>query len=144
MQSFILKPEKAKAMKTTIVFLASDPVIRRVICKALESKGYFVVPARDVGTAADYLREFGPDLLIVRHYTEGVSGHEAAVYLRQIQPGIPVLLLGGLIDDDDLENRERLERFEIFPKPFKASELFDKVEEVLKDAAQNKAAGNPK
>jgi hypothetical protein len=46
-------------------------------------------------------------------------------------PGVPVLIVGGILDDDELTNREFLQRFEVFPKPFKAAELLDKVKDVL-------------
>lgn len=39
--------------------------------------------------------------------------------------------MGGLLDDGSLENREILHGFEMFPKPFRAAELLDKVKEVL-------------
>lgn len=60
-----------------------------------------------------------------------MSGHEAAKYLRSMCPGVPVLIVGGILDDDELTNREFLQRFEVFPKPFKAAELLDKVKDVL-------------
>ena len=118
-------------MNTTILLLASDPVIRTVICEALESKGYSVFAAGDIGRAVDRLKDGTPDLLMVRHYIENMPGHEAAMYLRKLCPGIPVLMVGGILDDDRLENRELLEGFEVFPTPFTAAELLDKVKEVL-------------
>jgi DNA-binding response OmpR family regulator len=130
-----------KDLNTTILFLASDAPIRKVISEVLDSEGYVVMPASDVAGAVDQLKESSPDLLIVRHYTEGISGHDAAMYLRTMCPGIPVLLLGGLLDDDRLENPELLEGFEIFPKPFEAAELLEKVKDVLvKHSTRNKAA----
>ena len=118
-------------MNEIILFLASAPFIRKAICKALESKGYIVVTASDLSHAVECLREYTPDLLMVRHYTESVPGHEAAIYLRKTCAGIPVLLVGGLLDDPSLEDRESLRGFEVFPKPFTAAELLDKVKDVL-------------
>ena len=118
-------------MNKTIVLLVSDPVIRRVICKALEREGYCVLEAGDIGKAVERIKECMPDLLMVRHYTETMSGHEAAKYLRSMCPGVHVLIVGGILDDDELTNREFLQRFEVFPKPFKAAELLDKVKDVL-------------
>jgi len=89
------------------------------------------VPASDIGEAVDWLEGCSPALFMVRHYTESISGHDAAVYLRRLHPGIPVLIVGGILDDGDLENREMLQGFEIFPKPFQATELVEKVKEVL-------------
>ena len=119
-------------MNTTILFLASDPIIRKVICDALESAGYTVRATGDIGGAVDRLKECKPDLFMVRHYTESMSGHEAAMYLRRLCPGIPVLIVGGILDDDRLENRMLLQGFEIFPRPLKAAELLDKVKAVLR------------
>jgi hypothetical protein len=42
-----------------------------------------------------------------------------------------VLIVGGLLDDDRLERRESLEGFAVFPKPYSASQLLEKVREVL-------------
>jgi DNA-binding NtrC family response regulator len=120
-----------KDLDTAILFLASDAPFRKVMSEILDSEGYVVMPVSDIAGAVDQLKVGLPDLLIIRHYTEGMSGHDAAMYLRTLCPGIPVLLMGGLLDDDRLENREVLQGFEIFPKPFEADELLEKVKEVL-------------
>jgi|SRR5579863_6165177 DNA-binding response OmpR family regulator len=128
-------------MTATVLLLASDPVIRNVLSGALESAGYVVLKAGDVGNALDRMKEMTPDLLIVRHYTESMTGHDAAMYLRKTCPGIPVLLLGGLLEDVSLEGREAIRGFEVFPKPFKGSELLDKVNEILSKRKPRRAAG---
>jgi DNA-binding NtrC family response regulator len=130
-----------KAFYPTILFLASDSHIRRIISKALDSGGYSVLTASDIGGAVDCLKNCTPDLLMVRHYTKSISGHDAAMYLRRMCPGIPVLIVGGIIDDGGLENREILQGFEIFPKPFEAAALLEKVKNVLaKHPPRNNAA----
>lgn len=118
-------------MHETILLLGSDRGIRSVIEKALESAGYTVLLAGDVGAAEELLKEYRFDLLIVRPYTENVSGHDAAMYLRLKSPGLPVLIVPGLLDDPDLETREAVQEFEFFPKPFTAVELVSRVKEVL-------------
>jgi hypothetical protein len=42
-----------------------------------------------------------------------------------------VLIVGGLLDDDRLRNRELLQGFEVFPKPYTPAELLKKVQDVL-------------
>jgi len=118
-------------MRATILLLASEPAFRGVLGSALESAGHVVLTAGDIGAAVEHLKGCTPDLLMVRHYTESMTGHDAAMYLRKKCPGIPVLLVGGLLDDVALESRELARGFEIFPKPFTAAELLDKVKEVL-------------
>ena len=83
------------------------------------------------GTAVDRLKEFTPDLLVIRSYVEDIPGYDAATFLRTRRPGLPVLMVGGLIDDDRLVYRMSLEGFEVFPKPYTAAALLEKVKEVL-------------
>ena len=79
----------------------------------------------------------------MRHYTESISGHDAAMYLRRVCPGVPILMVGGVLQDNSLENQEALDAFEIFPKPFEAAELLDKVQEVLlKHSPRTRADAN--
>ena len=118
-------------MKSTILLFVSDPLVRSVFKEALEQEGYTVVATGDLGNAVDRLTEYDPDLLIIRGYVEGLPGHDAAVYLRTKHVQMKVLIVGGLLDDDRLELRESLQGFEVFPKPFSAAELIQKVKEVL-------------
>ncbi len=120
-----------KTTTPTILLLTSDPVVRSVIRDALEHGGYSVVAVGDLGTAVDRLKEFTPDLLVIRSYVEGIPGYDAATFLRTRCPGLPVLMVGGLIDDDRLLYRMTLEGFEVFPKPYPAAALLEKVKDVL-------------
>lgn len=118
-------------MKKTILLLVSDPVVRCVLKETLEREGCTVVATGDLGQAVDRLKECIPDLLITRTYVKGLSGHDAAVYLRTKCTKMHVLILGGLLDDGRLQGREALQGFEIFPRPYKATELLQKVKDVL-------------
>jgi DNA-binding NarL/FixJ family response regulator len=84
-----------------------------------------------LGQAVDRLKECSPDLLITRNYVQGLPGHDAAMYLRTKCLQMRVLMVGGLLDDNRLRNREELEGFRVFPKPYSADELLQKVKEVL-------------
>jgi DNA-binding response OmpR family regulator len=126
-------------MKETILVLGSEPTIRNAIRDALQGAGYFVITAQNVSVAEQRSKECRPDLLIVRHYTEYMGGHEAAVYLRRSLPGIPVLILGGILDHPDLEVRASAYGFEIFPQPYPAAELIAKVRETLLKAPRREA-----
>jgi DNA-binding response OmpR family regulator len=116
---------------TTILLLVSDPLVRSVLQDTLEHEGYTVVTAGDLGSAVDRLTEVTPDLLITRTYVEGMTGHDAATYLRTKSNGLRVLMVGGLLDDQRLKYRESLEGFDVLPKPYSPSELLQKVKDVL-------------
>jgi two-component system, OmpR family, response regulator len=123
--------EYSPLMKTTILLVVSDPLVRSVLRETLERAGYSVLATGDFGDAVDRLKEYSPELLVIRSYVEGLPGHDAAVYLREKCLKMKVLILGGLIDDDRLQLRESLEGFEVFPTPYPAAELLDKIKAVL-------------
>jgi DNA-binding NtrC family response regulator len=116
----------------SILLLASDPLMRKILCDTLESAGYLVVTAADVGAAVDRLKEMRPDLLIVRPYISSMPGHMAANYLRSRWPGLPVLIIGGFMDDDRIRTQISVEDFHVFPKPYPAAELLGTVKEVMR------------
>jgi DNA-binding NarL/FixJ family response regulator len=84
-----------------------------------------------LGEAVDRLKESVPDLLIIRTYVENMPGHEAAMYLRTKCPKMRVLMVGGLLNDKRLQYRAELQGFEVFPKPYSAVDLIQKVKDVL-------------
>jgi len=72
-------------------------------------------------------------------YVEGMTGRDAATYLRTKSNGLRVLMVGGLLDDQRLKYRESLEGFDVFPKPYSPGELLQKIKDVLaKPRGENK------
>jgi DNA-binding response OmpR family regulator len=122
---------------TTILLLVSDAVVRTVFQEVLENEGYRVIPAGDLGSAVDRLREIRPAMLIIRSYVSDIPGHDAATYLRKRCPGLPVLMVGGQIEDDRLSSRNAIEKFYVFPKPFTAQQLLAEVRQILTRARAN-------
>ena len=118
-------------MKTTILLLVSDPVVRSVLKETLEHEGYTVLAAGDLGQAVDRLKECTPDLLITRTYVDGLPGHDAAMYLRTKCLTTRILILGGLLDDERLQSREALQGFDVFPKPYAPGILIQEVKDLL-------------
>ncbi len=118
-------------MKTTILLLVSDPIVRSVLQETLEREGYTVVATGGLGEAVDRLKECTPNLLITRTYVQGLTGHDAAMYLRTKRTGMRVLILGGLLADERLQNREALQGFRVFPKPYTAAVLLQEVKDAL-------------
>ncbi len=122
-----------------ILLLGSEPVLRAVMTEALQQAGYVVMSTGSLGTAVDMLADCKFGLLIIPPYIDNISGHEAAKYLRARNPLMGILIVGALLDDDRIRYRAKLEGFELFPPPFPAAQLIQKVQEVMK-AAQERAA----
>jgi DNA-binding response OmpR family regulator len=121
-------------LNATILLLVSPALLRVVIQETLEHEGYSVYPAGDLGTAVDKLKELeesNPDLLIVSPYVEDMSGYDAAIFLRTKSNGLPVLMIGGVIADDRIQNRLTLKGFDFFPKPFTPADLLAKVNDAF-------------
>jgi DNA-binding response OmpR family regulator len=118
-------------IELTILLLMSEPLARVVIQEVLERAGYLVMATGDLGTAVDRISEATPDLLMISPYVETITGHDAAKYLQARCPTMRILMVAGLLDDNRLEYRAELEKVQIFPKPFTAHELLNKVRELL-------------
>ena len=124
---------KLSETNAMILLLGSEPVVRSVMREVLEGAGYTVLATGSLGVAVDTLAYDSIDLLITHPYIDNIPGHEAAKYLRARNPHkMGILIVAGLLDDDRLQYRAELEHFEIFPPPFTATQLIEKVEEVLK------------
>jgi DNA-binding NtrC family response regulator len=115
----------------TILLVDSDPVMRAVFRDALQAPGYLILEAGNLGVAVDRLDEAQPDLLIIRPYISGMPGRTAANYLQSRQHGLPVLIVGGFVEDERLINKSTIEEFFTFPQAFSRSALLAKVKDVL-------------
>ena len=116
----------------TILLVDSDQLMRTVLQESLENDGYLVITAGDLGVAVDRLKDVSPDLLVIRSYINSMPGRIAAEYLRSRCPGLPVLVVAGLIDDDRIKVQHAIGDFYTFPKTFSRDELSAKVSEILK------------
>jgi CheY-like chemotaxis protein len=136
------KPSSMKSpLKTTILVLISEPLVRLVIQELLERAGYLVMATGDLGTAVDRTSECKPDMLIISPYVETISGHQAAKYLQARCLNMRILMVAGLLADDRLQYRAELEKVAIFPEPFTGDQLLKKVEAVMSLPATGPAKG---
>ena len=123
----------------TSCFLIPSPSCGQVFAMRSQSAGYLVVTASDLGEAVDRLTEMPPDLLITRPFVNSMPGRTAADYLRSKQPGLPILIVAGFMDDDRIRVQNAVEEFYTFPNPFSRGELVAKVRDVLDAVRKNVA-----
>jgi len=114
-----------------IVVLDAEPVVRSVVTVILERDGHAVEPVGTVDAAVDIVRSAPPDLLITNVYLPGITGRDAVQLLKSIHPELRVLIVSGLPDEDVIQEWGGRRGFDMFPKPFTARELLDKVKWML-------------
>ena len=71
------------------------------------------------------------DLLITDIVMPGLNGKELARQARELQPGLPVLLMTGYGFEIDLEELSEVERIILMPKPFTIEEISTAVRDLL-------------
>lgn len=124
------------ASHAIILLLDSDPVPRNALHDLLQGAGYLVMRASELGAAVDRLAEARPDLLITRPYINSMPGRVAADYLRTKCPGLPVLIVAGVMDDDRVRVRNQVDQVYTFPEPYPREDLLNKVRELVAQIRQ--------
>ena len=114
--------------RQTILVVDDEPEVRQSTALLLEALDFRVLEAADGADARAILEsDPGVDLLFVDVILSGgVNGAELARDAVAARPGLRVLLTSGrpdLVGDD---------RFPIIGKPFRLSELGDRIDEILK------------
>jgi YesN/AraC family two-component response regulator len=93
-----------------------------------------VLQASDGSEALEIFREHSDDIsLVLTDITMPVMGGlETLRNLRQIDPGIKVILSSGYSEEDALSAQTGEKLADFIQKPYKANDLISKVTEVLK------------
>jgi len=118
-----------------ILLVGCERMGEAAIRALFEREGYAVLAAKNLATAVTMLEQCPVDLLITHPYVVELPGQEAIQYLRTKRPGIPALMIAGLMHDDLVQNAADLDHFEIFPPLFPAALFIQKVREILKTSA---------
>ncbi len=109
----------------------AEPIVRSTVQSILERAGYQVTGTDSVDKALAVIRMDAPDLLITNVSLPGITGHEAMRKFREENSNIPVLMVSGLPDSQVIREWVTEIGFDAFPKPFAASQLVEKVRNVL-------------
>lgn len=132
-----LEPEQRRVQesrgKRRILLVEDEEVVRSLASATLKFAGYEVAEASDgedaLGVFAERSAEF--DLVITDVLMPKMGGRELMQAVAQSCPEMPVLYMSGHIADDELQEEIIKDGVPFLPKPFKPSELTEKVIEVL-------------
>lgn len=117
--------------------------VRKMVERALESKGLEVIAASSGAEAMERLDSAMPDLIVCDVVMPDVDGYRICEFVRDhpVLAGTPVLLISGIVNSAVLDRAAQVRSSAVLRKPFTADDLTRKVDELL--AARGGAAGEP-
>lgn len=114
-----------------ILVVDDEEMVRMVIKAVLAYRGYQVTEARD-GEEAVQLYSANPggfDLVVLDLHMPRLSGHEALLRIRAVNPNARAVMLSGGIHD--LDTTSGLDPIAFLQKPFENQELLQLIREML-------------
>ena len=120
-------------MMAKILVIEDDVNIRESVIELLEMEEYRVISAKNGPEGVQLAISENPDIVICDVMMPGMSGHEV---LKTLSNGnerpIPFIFLSALVSKDDVSTGMNLGAIDYLIKPFRAQELFDTLNRVLK------------
>ena len=127
------------------ILLADDSVtIHKVVELTFLDEDYQVEAVSNGDEAIARLAGEAPDLVIADvHMPPGPSGYEVVDKVREMHPGVPVLLLAGAFEAFDEERAAAADAY--LKKPFDSQRLLQTVQELMEDEERDASmpAGEP-
>ncbi|QDK45191.1 hypothetical protein DOM22_08490 [Bdellovibrio sp. ZAP7] len=117
-------------MKKTILLVEDDEFFRSAV-KDFLKKSYEVIEAEHGNQAKQILSEKTPDLIISDIKMPECTGIELLKWVIQYRSNVPVMLMTGFSEILETTSAHRLGAKDFIPKPFKSSDLLQKVSHLL-------------
>jgi CheY-like chemotaxis protein len=117
---------------TTILVAEDNEGVRALTVRLLADAGYRVFEGSDGIDALETLKSLPEpvDLLISDVMMPRMNGSELAQHFHLLQPGTPVLLMSGYMDEDTVR-RSFSEPDAVLAKPFTADALYARVRDLI-------------
>ncbi|HEX4918003.1 MAG TPA: response regulator [Limnobacter sp.] len=120
-----------------ILILDDSTTILNICAKLLRQRNMEVHTATSAAEGIRNMVEHGvPNLVITDINMPGMSGLELTSRLRQVAPGLPIMVMTSGADKDTVRTAKELRVTAWLIKPFSADQLFHKVEEALASQRQ--------
>jgi DNA-binding response OmpR family regulator len=116
-----------------ILVVDDEEFIRGFLEMGLESFGYTVSLAANGKVALDLIsaNPQGFDLVVMDLNIPVMSGKDALAAIHPLAPTLPIIVASGYVTDSDRAELKHLGAKAILCKPFRISELKDKVSQIL-------------
>jgi two-component system, cell cycle sensor histidine kinase and response regulator CckA len=123
--------EGRKGRSARILIVDDEPLVRSVVRRVLERKGYAVEEAGDGVSGVEAIRRCRPDVVLLDMTMPDLNGAEALAQIRAVDAALPVVLSSGHVDAAVERGLDR-SRFQGFlAKPYRVTDLLDVIEGAL-------------
>lgn len=133
-QPAVICPKVAHKGTETILLVEDERDVRYVTKTILERNGYKVIDTRDATEALEVIGESPEsfDLILTDMVMPGMNGKELSEKVRQRLPGIKILFMSGYPNGTAHPNQFLEPNLPLIQKPFRPSELVQRIQETLK------------
>ncbi|MCK5795270.1 MAG: sigma-54-dependent Fis family transcriptional regulator [Anaerolineales bacterium] len=125
----------------SILLIDDEEIIRDVISKLLEKKGYQVHTAEESDSGLKILHEQAIDLVLLDLMLPGRSGLESLEDIFEISPDVSVVMISAYASIENAVQATKMGAFDFVTKPFKNEELLNVIKnglEIRSLALENK------
>jgi len=122
-----------------VLVVEDDTTVREITRRYLGDAGYTVDEAADGPAGLHAARTDPPDAVVLDVMLPGLSGLEVCRALRDLHPGLPIVMLSALGDEGDRVAGLEFGADDYVTKPFNARELVLRVAAVLRRATGTQA-----
>ena len=123
------------AVRGTILVADDEEVVRSMARRILEQAGFDVLTAADGRDAVEYFREHAADVsaVLLDLTMPRLGGEEALRVLRQIRPGVRVVITSGYSESDIATRFEGQDLDGFLQKPFRPADLVECIALALEE-----------
>ena len=125
----VIATETENGSQYNILLLEDEVLVKDLMCKALQGRGYNVITENTVAKSMDLAAKTTIDLIISDVIMPEISGPEAAGIVKQLYPKAKVMFISGYTKDKLLNNLDF--QYELLSKPFAMNKLLQKISILL-------------
>ncbi len=122
-------------MKPTVLTIDDDPVVRKLVKKAVEGMGYGSVEVPSGIDGLSYLEQAIPQLILLDAMMPVVDGFEVLKKIKEHKEwrSIPVMMFTAVSHEEKVREAIKLGAADYLLKPFRLQAVREKVNEILGD-----------
>jgi DNA-binding NtrC family response regulator len=119
----------------TVLLADDEAMLRRLVRRVLENRGFRVIEAGDGREAVDRFREHLDDiaLVLLDVAMPQLGGLAALAQIRALDPGVPAILMSGLLEAEESALSEA--HTEFLQKPYALDDVVWTIRKLVDEAA---------